>query len=109
MILMAYLVIEGILSRNKNYVLYNCVYQLQNIYIYIRNPKDTANFLSLIKLLRRMLERKYPNEHKLLTTAVSAYVFLDENRQSIQTLDKDWGKHMDGFYIMVKKNEMMHY
>lgn len=50
-----------------------------------------------------MLEDKYPHEHKLLTAAVSAYVFLDENRNATKTLDPAWAKSMDGFYIMVRK------
>ncbi|KAG2204429.1 hypothetical protein INT47_005220 [Mucor saturninus] len=65
-----------------------------------RHPDDTANFLELIQLLRRMLENKYPHEHKLLTAAVSTNVFLDENRNATKSLDPGWAKSMDGFYIM---------
>lgn len=48
-----------------------------------------------------MLEKKYPHEHKLLTTAVSANVFLDEDHNATKTLEHGWATYMDGFYIMV--------
>lgn len=54
-----------------------------------------------------MLEHRYPHEHKLLTAAVSAYVFLDENRNATKSLDPAWAKSMDGFYIMVRKNKIL--
>ncbi|KAI8091858.1 glycoside hydrolase [Thamnidium elegans] len=65
-----------------------------------RNPEDTDNFLKLIKLLREMLEKKYPSEHKLITAAVSANVFLDQDRKVITNLERGWATYMDAFYIM---------
>jgi chitinase len=49
-----------------------------------------------------MLDKKYPNEHKLITAAVSAYVFKDANRNPIAKLDKRWADCIDQLYIMVK-------
>lgn len=48
-----------------------------------------------------MLDEKYPQEHKLITSAVSTYTFKDEQRNSIKRLDEGWSKYMDAFYIMV--------
>jgi chitinase len=73
---------------------------LNSISIY-RHPRDTDNFLALIKLLRQMLKEKYPEEHKLLTAAVSANVFKDEDRHNVERLEEGWAKDMDAFYIMV--------
>lgn len=58
--------------------------------------------LAFIQLLRQMLDKKYPNEHKLITAAVSAYVFKDANRNPIAKLDKRWADCIDQLYIMVK-------
>jgi chitinase len=66
-----------------------------------KHPKDTENFLALIKLLREMFEDQYPNEHKLLTAAVSANVFKDKDRHNSQSLEESWATDMDAFYIMV--------
>ncbi|KAI9276212.1 glycoside hydrolase superfamily [Sporodiniella umbellata] len=65
-----------------------------------RDPQDTANFLSLIELLRQNLDEKYPDEHKLITSAVSTWTFRDHQGNSIQTLDERWSKLMDAFYVM---------
>jgi chitinase len=48
-----------------------------------------------------MLDKKYPEEHKLITAAVSAYVFKDANYNPIPKLDQGWADYMDAFYIMV--------
>lgn len=67
----------------------------------IRHPKDTDNFLAFIQVLRRMLDEKYPDEHKLITAAVSAHVFKDADRNVMENLDEGWADFMDAFYIMV--------
>jgi chitinase len=66
-----------------------------------RHPQDTENLLDFIRLLRQMLDTKYPNEHKLITAAVSAYVFKGSDQKPITELDKGWATYMDAFYIMV--------
>lgn len=48
-----------------------------------------------------MLEEKYPEERKLLTAAVSANVFMDEDRHSSEKLEEGWSTDMDALYIMV--------
>lgn len=68
-----------------------------------RHPKDTENFLELIKILRVMLDAKYPHERKLLTSAVSANVFRDHDRKPLEQLEAAWSRDMDAFYIMVFK------
>lgn len=66
-----------------------------------RNPNDTDNLLTFIQLLRKMLDDKYPKEHKLITAAVSAYVFKGSDGNPITSLDKAWANYMDAFYVMV--------
>ncbi|KAG1474658.1 hypothetical protein G6F56_000221 [Rhizopus delemar] len=73
---------------------------LQGISCNQKDPQDTSNFLAFIQLLRQMLDEKYPQEHKLITSAVSTYTFKDEQRNSIKRLDEGWSKYMDAFYIM---------
>lgn len=48
-----------------------------------------------------MLDEKYPDEHKLITAAVSAHVFKDADRNIMENLDEGWADFMDAFYIMV--------
>jgi chitinase len=48
-----------------------------------------------------MLDEKYPEEHKLVTTAVSTYTYLDAEGKRIEHLDERWSEYMDAFYIMV--------
>jgi chitinase len=50
-----------------------------------------------------MLDKKYPREHKLITSAVSANVFMDEDRHPLENLEESWSTDMDAFYIMVSK------
>lgn len=59
--------------------------------------------MELIKVLRGMLDAKYPHERKLLTSAVSANVFRNHDRKPLEQLDTAWSRDMDAFYIMVIK------
>ncbi|CEG74765.1 hypothetical protein RMATCC62417_09920 [Rhizopus microsporus] len=65
-----------------------------------KDNQDTSNFLAFIQLVRQMLDEKYPEEHKLVTTAVSTYTYLDAEGKKIEHLDEGWSKYMDAFYIM---------
>ncbi|GAN02249.1 chitinase [Mucor ambiguus] len=65
-----------------------------------KHPKDTDNFLAFIQVLRKMLDKKYPDEHKLITAAVSAHIFRDADRNIMENLDEGWADFMDAFYIM---------
>ncbi|KAI9473935.1 MAG: glycoside hydrolase superfamily [Benjaminiella poitrasii] len=65
-----------------------------------KNPKDTANFLTFVKLLREQLDAKYTKVHKLITVAVGTSPFNDGNQEPIKTLDSGWAKNVDTFYIM---------
>ncbi|ORZ11431.1 glycoside hydrolase superfamily, partial [Absidia repens] len=57
---------------------------------------DTANFLSLMKLLRQDL-----GQHKLITAAVSTMPFYDSNQQPSAKLDPEWTKTVDFLNVMV--------
>ncbi|KAI8642510.1 glycoside hydrolase superfamily, partial [Parasitella parasitica] len=65
-----------------------------------KHPKDTDNFLAFIQVLRKMLDERYPDEHKLITAAVNAHVFRDADRNVMENLDEGWADFMDAFYIM---------
>lgn len=60
--------------------------------------------MELVKLLREMLDKKYPKERKLITAAVSANVFMDEDHHPLERLEEAWSTDMDAFYIMVNNN-----
>ncbi|KAI7907571.1 glycoside hydrolase superfamily [Cokeromyces recurvatus] len=66
-----------------------------------KDPNDTANFLTFIKLLREMLDKKYKKVHKLITAAVSTSPFNNGKQEPIKHLDKAWSANVDFFYIMV--------
>jgi chitinase len=65
-----------------------------------RNPQDTENLLSFIKQLREQLQEKFPDEHKLITAAVSTNVFKDQDQDNLRELDDEWNDYIDGIYIM---------
>ncbi|KAI8370835.1 glycoside hydrolase superfamily [Choanephora cucurbitarum] len=65
-----------------------------------RNKKDTANYLTFIKLLRKSLDAKFTKAHKMITLAVSTRPFNDEKGHPISRLDKAWAANVDSFYIM---------
>lgn len=54
-----------------------------------------------------MLDKKYPNEHKLITAAVGAQVFRDADRNVMKSLDEGWADFMDAFYIMVARSLLL--
>lgn len=66
-----------------------------------RNPKDTANYLVFIEALRKALDDKYTNIHKLITLAVGTSPFNDEKQTPIKSLPSGWAKAVDSFYLMV--------
>jgi chitinase len=53
-----------------------------------------------MQLLRENLDKLYPHEHKLLTSAVKTSPFNDKNQLPIKYLAKQWAEVMDAFYIM---------
>ncbi|KAI8881284.1 glycoside hydrolase family 18 protein [Backusella circina FSU 941] len=65
-----------------------------------KNPQDTENLLSFVKQLREQLQQKFPDEHKLITAAVSTNVFKDEDQNNTEQLDGEWNEYMDGIYVM---------
>lgn len=54
-----------------------------------------------------MLDEEYPDEHKLITAAVSAQVFRDADRNVIKNLDEGWADFMDALYIMVIRSLLL--
>lgn len=48
-----------------------------------------------------MLDDEFPNEHVLITAAVSTQGFRDVDRHYLSKLDDGWSEFMDAFYIMV--------
>ncbi|KAI7894397.1 glycoside hydrolase [Mucor mucedo] len=66
----------------------------------IKNPKDTANYLVFVTALRKALDDKYTNVHKLLTLAVGTNPFNDEKQTPIKSLESGWAKAVDSFYLM---------
>ncbi|KAI8969004.1 glycoside hydrolase superfamily [Mycotypha africana] len=65
-----------------------------------KDPQDTDNFLTFIKLLRQLLDQAFPEERKLITAAVGAGVFKGVDGKPISSLDSGWATDMDAFYIM---------
>jgi chitinase len=54
-----------------------------------------------------MLDEEFPDEHVLITAAVSTQGFRDVDRHYLSRLDDGWAEFMDAFYIMVKYNYIM--
>ncbi|KAI7872659.1 glycoside hydrolase superfamily [Spinellus fusiger] len=65
-----------------------------------KKPKDTENLLKFFQLLRKKLDIAFPEEHKLITAAVSANVFNDEKATPYVTLDQGWSTALDSIFIM---------
>ncbi|GAA5811790.1 hypothetical protein MFLAVUS_005233 [Mucor flavus] len=66
----------------------------------LRNPKDTANYLTFVQELRKALDDKYKNIKKVITLAVGTSTFNDENQNPTSNFDKGWSDTVDYFYIM---------
>ncbi|KAI8331878.1 glycoside hydrolase superfamily [Chlamydoabsidia padenii] len=60
------------------------------------NSADTANFLSLMQLLRQKL-----GVNKLITAAVAISPFLDSSQEPSSYLDPAWGQTVDYLNVMV--------
>lgn len=46
------------------------------------------------------MQEKFPDEHKLITAAVSTNVFKDQDQDNLRELDEEWNDYIDGIYIM---------
>lgn len=57
--------------------------------------------MAFIQILRQMLDDEFPEEHVLITAAVSTQGFRDVDRHYLSKLDDGWAEFMDAFYIMV--------
>jgi hypothetical protein len=60
------------------------------------NSADTANFLSLMQLLRQKL-----GANKLITAAVAIAPFFDGSQEPSSYLDPAWGTTVDYLNVMV--------
>jgi chitinase len=74
-----------------------------------KNAKDTANYLAFVKELRAALNKKFTPVYKLITIAVGTGVFNDEHQTPIKSLDTDWAKFVDFYYLMVHNHIFLKY
>ncbi|ORX55758.1 glycoside hydrolase [Hesseltinella vesiculosa] len=66
----------------------------------LANPADTDNYLMFLQLLRAMMTRRYPQQHKLLTVAAPAKVFNGPTKSPLKRLSHAWATTVDAIYIM---------